>query len=365
LSISGELQKTMYDAIGRVVEDRGFTGGSGVALDAHTGEVIGMVSYPGFDLNVVSTGFPSEQVSLLFSDPRKPLFFRALAGLYPPASTVKPFLAAAALQERIIRPEKIVYTDGRLVIPNPYNPDNPSIFRDWKNHGPVDMRDAIAVSSDVYFYTIGGGHGNQEGLGRERIARYLSSFGMGQVTGIDLTGEKTGNMPNDVWKAERYPDDPVWRIGDTYNISIGQGGMTVTPLQMARATLAIANGGILKNIQIVRDAMNAAEHEKSLPFESGSLQIAREGMRRAVLQGTAIGVSDISLPVAAKTGTAEVGKTGRVHSWFIGFLPWEDPELVLVINLEDGSALNLVGATAAAHEILHWYTTGGREMVFN
>lgn len=364
LSISADMQRVLYDAIGHIVEERGFTSGSGAALDARTGEILSIVSYPSFDLNILNRGYPRDAISVLFTDERKPLFFRTLAGLYPPASTVKPFLAAAALEEQIIQAEKIIYTDGRLVVPNPYNPEHPAIFHDWKNHGPVAMRDAIAVSSDVYFYTIGGGYGNQKGLGQERIASYLKSFGIGQSTGISIPGEKSGNMPDSAWKAQRYPEDPVWRIGDTYNISIGQGGMTTTPLQMARATLALANGGILKNIRIVRNISTASEDEKLLPLTSESITVAREGMRRAVIQGTAIGVSDIPLPVAAKTGTAEVGKTGRVHSWFIGFLPWENPELVLVINLEDGSATNLVGATAAAHEVLRWYTNGGKESVW-
>ena len=374
ISISAEMQKVAYEAIGRIVEERGFTGGSAAILDARTGAVMSLVSYPGYNPNVLTSGAPAEEIAQILTGDRKPLFFRAIAGLYPPASTVKPFLAAAAITEGIIDPQTPVYTNGRLVIPNPYNPGNPTIFRDWKNHGTVNMLSAIAVSSDVYFYILGGGFEQRVGLGQSRIASYLKSFGIGAaVTGIDIKGEENGIMPDEAWKAGRYPDDPVWRVGDTYNISIGQGGMIATPLQMARATAAVARDGALMRPYLVEEiARNDGSHEtRGKPQIVGhaavspeALAIVQEGMREAVIRGTASGVASIPIPVAAKTGTAEIGKTGRVHSWFIGFLPLQDPELAIAINLENGSASNLVGATAVAHEILRWYADGGRETIF-
>lgn len=368
LSISADMQKTLYAAIQQTVEDRGFMGGSAVALDARTGEVLALVSYPGFDTNVMSTGEPREEVSHILSDEKHPLFSRAVAGLYPPASTVKPFLAAAAIDEHVISPETIIYTEGRIVVPNPFDPDHPSIFKDWKNHGPVDMVRAIAVSSDAYFYTIGGGHGRIEGLGIERMHDYFSRFGLGQRTGIDLGGEAEGLVPNKAWKALTFPDDSLWRVGDSYNMSIGQGWLLATPLQMARATLALARGGELLQPRVVQTITYGVEGNErkeavavSLPshvsISNSSLLVAQKGMRLAVTEGTAMGVADIHLPVAAKTGTAEVDKKGKVHSWFIGYLPLEDPKLVLVINMERGPAGNLIGATAAAHEFLKWFST--------
>ena len=357
LSISAELQKKIYEVLEKTAQERGFGGGSAVLLDVRTGETLALVSYPGFDANVMSTGNPRDEVSRILSDESHPLFFRAIAGLYPPASTVKPFLAAAAIDEHVISPEKVIYTEGRIVVPNPFNPERPAIFKDWKNHGPVDMVHAIAVSSDAYFYTIGGGHNSIDGLGVDRMRDYFLRFGFGQTTGIDLLGEEEGLVPSKEWKARAYPDDPLWRVGDSYNMGIGQGWLLTTPLQMARATLALAREGELLRPHLVKSITHndiSALAPLPVSISKSALDVARKGMRLAVTEGTAMGVADIRLPVAAKTGTAEVGKSAWTHSWFIGFLPWEDPRLVLVVNMERGPAGNLIGATSVAHEILQW-----------
>ena len=357
LSISAELQKKIYEVLEKTAQERGFGGGSAVLLDVRTGETLALVSYPGFDANVMSTGNPRKDVSRILSDESHPLFFRAIAGLYPPASTVKPFLAAAAIDEHVISPEKVIYTEGRIVVPNPFNPERPAIFKDWKNHGPVDMVHAIAVSSDAYFYTIGGGHNSIDGLGVDRMRDYFLRFGLGQTTGIDLLGEEEGLVPSKEWKARAYPDDPLWRVGDSYNMGIGQGWLLTTPLQMARATLALAREGELLRPHLVKSITHndiSALAPLPVSISKSALDVARKGMRLAVTEGTAMGVADIRLPVAAKTGTAEVGKSAWTHSWFIGFLPWEDPRLVLVVNMERGPAGNLIGATSVAHEILQW-----------
>src|SRR3989344_3905333 len=357
LSISAELQKKIYEVLEKTAQERGFGGGSAVLLDVRTGETLALVSYPGFDANVMSTGNPRKDVSRILSDESHPLFFRAIAGLYPPASTVKPFLAAAAIDEHVISPEKVIYTEGRIVVPNPFNPERPAIFKDWKNHGPVDMIHAIAVSSDAYFYTIGGGHNSIDGLGVDRMRDYFLRFGLGQTTGIDLLGEEEGLVPSKEWKARAYPDDPLWRVGDSYNMGIGQGWLLTTPLQMARATLELAREGELLRPHLVKSITHndiSALAPLPVSISKSALDVARKGMRLAVTEGTAMGVADIRLPVAAKTGTAEVGKSDWTHSWFIGFLPWEDPRLVLVVNMERGPAGNLIGATSSAHEILQW-----------
>src|SRR3989338_2066828 len=357
LSISAELQKKIYEVLEKTAQERGFGGGSAVLLDVRTGETLALVSYPGFDANVMSTGNPRKDVARILSDESHPLFFRAIAGLYPPASTVKPFLAAAAIVEHVISPEKVIYTEGRIVVPNPFNPERPAIFKDWKNHGPVDMVHAIAVSSDAYFYTIGGGHNSIDGLGVDRMRDYFLRFGFGQNTGIDLLGEEEGLVPSKEWKARAYPDDPLWRVGDSYNMGIGQGWLLTTPLQMARATLALAREGELLRPHLVKSITHndiSALAPLPVSISKSALDVARKGMRLAVTEGTAMGVADIRLPVAAKTGTAEVGKSAWTHSWFIGFLHWEDPRLVLVVNMERGPAGNLIGATSGAHAIFQW-----------
>ena len=168
----------------------------------------------------------------------------ALDGLYMPGSIVKPFIASAALTEKIITPEKSILSIGSISIPNPYNPDKESVFKDWKAHGYVNMREAIAVSSDVYFYEIGGGFGDQPGLGIARIKQYLELFGFGKADDNNFLLDVKGTIPDPAWKAQVFDGEP-WRIGDTYNTSIGQYGMQVTPMQALRATAAIANGGFL------------------------------------------------------------------------------------------------------------------------
>lgn len=356
LSIASGLQEVMYESIKQTVQERGFEGGSAVALDAKTGDVVGMVSYPGFDSNVMSRGAPQEEVMAILNDPQHALSNRAISGLYPPASMVKPFLAMAAIQEGTISADTNIVTNGRLVIPNPYNPDNPAILHDWKNHGVVNIIRAIAVSSNVYFWSIGGGYKDIPGLGPTRIHDYLSRFGIGQKTGVDLPHEVEGSMPDENWKRQHSPDDPDWRVGDTYNISIGQGGMLVTPIQMARAVLGIAHGGDIIKPHIV---MGRLEMQREDVVGSAALDVARRGMRAAVEEGTAMGVKWLPIEVAAKTGTAQFSHPGRTHSWFMGFLPQDEPELVLVVNMENSSEKNLVGATFVASNILHWYTEHG------
>lgn len=372
LGISAELEQVMYNAIADTAQARGFDAGSAVMLDVRTGEVLGLVSYPGYDMNALARGGPAQKVTEALSGAQKPLFNRAVSGMYPPASTIKPFLAMAAVEEGIIRPETNIVTTGKIVVPNPYDPARPTVFPDWKNHGTVNMTRAIAVSSNAYFYTIGGGFGTITGLGLQRIRSYLSRFGLGTATGIDTPGEQSGIVPDEAWKAEQYPDDPVWRIGDTYHISIGQGGLLVTPLQMARAVLAIANGGDVVQPRILRGIigkngvvdMSAKKHtERTGVIGAAALTAARSGMRAAVQEGTAIGVSSLPMPVAAKTGTAQFGVRGRVHSWFEGYAPYEDPEIVLVVTMENGSEHNLIGATYVASTILRWYMEGGREHI--
>lgn len=372
LGVSAELEQVMYDAIADTVHERGFNAGSGVMLDARTGEVLGLVSYPGYDINALARGGPAEKVTEALTGTRKPLFNRAVSGMYPPASTIKPFIAMAAVEESVIQPDTNIITTGSIILPNPYDPAHSTLFPDWKNHGTVNMTRAIAVSSNAYFYTIGGGFGSVKGLGLQRMRSYLERFGFGTPTGIDAPGEQSGIVPDEAWKAEQYPEDPLWRIGDTYHMSIGQGGMLVTPLQMARGVLAIANGGDIVQPRVLRGiiekdgVVNMAakkQVERAGVIGAKALEAARAGMRAAVQEGTAIGVSSLPIPVAAKTGTAQFGATGRVHSWFEGYAPYEDPDIVLVVIMEDGPEHNLVGATYVASQILRWYAEGGSERI--
>lgn len=358
-SISRGLQQQLAQSIERIAHERGFSGGAGIVLDVSSGAILALVSVPEFDPNVFTAGLTQEKLDALLYDPGKPFFNRAVSGLYPPGSIVKPALAAGALVEHIIDPEKTMLTNGRLVLENPYFPDKPSIFLDWKNHGLVDMRRALAVSSDVYFYTIGGGYESQQGLGISNINRYLTLFGFGEMTGIDLPGEKSGLLPD--------PESPMrsraWTVGDTYNASIGQGDTLVTPIQMAVYAATLATGGTMPSPSLVQrivdDRKNTIQTLITPPRKNNILpkevfRVVQEGMRDAVLYGTAQGLSGIPISIAAKTGTAEVGKTGRVHSWSIGFAPFDQPKIAFALLMENGSSQNLVGATAVASEMLWW-----------
>jgi len=223
MSLQESIAQKLQTALDRVGAEKG----AAVAIDPRTGGVLALVSYPAFDSNLFSHGITQVQYEKIINNEAKPLFNRATAGLYPTGSTIKPLIASAVLEEKIISPNKSLLTKGYIEIPNQYDPEIVYIFHDWKNHGWVDMRDAIAVSSNVYFYIVGGGFENQNGLGPTRIKKYLSLFGWGQETGIDIPGESAGFIPDPSWKKEAKNEG--WWDGDTYLLSIGQGDLLTTP----------------------------------------------------------------------------------------------------------------------------------------
>ena len=358
-SLSRDLQLKLAEYIISVKNEHGFSGGVGIVIDVTNGEILALVSVPEFNPNMLVERPSYEEFQKLLNDPGLPFFNRAVRGMYPPGSIVKPAVAAGALFEGVITADKEIITNGRLVLPNPYFPDKPSIFLDWKNHGAVDMRRAIAVSSDVYFYQIGGGFESQKGLGAERIEKYLRLFGFAEPTGIDIPGEKNGNLPDITVPKNGKP----WSIGNTYHLSIGQGDMLVTPIQMAEYVAAIASRGTLftphmaralvdENKNIIKTFEYPPKRTDILPDDI--FTVIQEGMRQSAMSGTASALSNFPIRIAGKTGTAEIGKTGRVHSWSMGFLPYENPRIGFVILMESGSAHNLVGATAAASQMVQW-----------
>jgi len=358
-SISRGLQFQLSEFIEKIAKNRGFSGGAAIVMDVSNGNVLAIVSYPEFNPNLLVMGVTEQEFNKILNDSGKPFFNRALSGLYPPGSIIKPIIAAAALAENIINPAKIIITDGKLILPNPYAPDKPNVFLDWKNHGPVDMKKAIAVSSNVYFYSIGGGYGAQRGLGIETINKYLRLFGFEQKTGIDIPGEQNGLLPD----TRKIVNGRAWSIGDTYHASIGQGDILVTPIQMAVYATAIASNGTIFKPQIMDSIVDSNKHvikknnskiKQTSVLDKKIFDVVKDGMRLAVTEGTAQGLSGFPFSVAAKTGTAEIGKTGKVHSWSIGFAPYENPKIAFAIIMENGQASNLVGATAVAAEMFAW-----------
>ena len=356
LTIDSKVQSYLYTAMESVAKERNFEGGAAVIMDVSDGNILAMVSIPEYSSKVLSEGGPASLISGYINDKNKPFLNRAISGLYAPGSVVKPFVALAALNEGIISPEKKIFSAGQISIPNPFFPDKKSIFKDWKAHGWVDMRHALAVSSDVYFYEIGGGYQDIRGLGINKIHEYAKKFGLGEKTGIDLEGEAEGTVPNPQVKEKNNPDDPTWRVGDTYISAIGQGYFLTTPIEMAVYASSIANNGKIVVPRLVKNENFYPEvPQKNAGIPEEYFKIVKEGMRMAVTEGTAQGLSYPDLKIAAKTGTAEVGgKKNFSHSWVIGFYPYENPKYAFAAVLEKGPAGNTIGAPYAMKQFFDW-----------
>jgi penicillin-binding protein 2 len=354
LSIDSKIQSKLYEYLQSLALDGGFKGGSAVIMDVTNGELLAITNYPEYSSDILSRGDNIEEINRYINDSvHKPFLNRAIAGLYTPGSIVKPFVAIGALNENIIDPLTNILSTGSISIPNPYFPNQKSVFKDWKAHGYVDMREAIAVSSDVYFYEVGGGFKSQKGLGILNIEKYSKMFGISEKTGVDIAGEVEGTIPTPEWKKRKFKDDP-WRVGDTYFTSIGQYGYQVTPIQMVRATGAIANKGTLLTPHVL------AEKDVTYPIEKIDIPdeyftIVGEGMRQAVTAGTAISMNFPEVKIAAKTGTAQVGISKQnVNSWVIGFFPYDHPRYAFTVMMENGPANNAVKASYVAKQLFQW-----------
>lgn len=354
LSIDARVQNALYGYIESLVHERGFQGGGGALIDVETGELLALTSYPEYDPNALSQpSIESGVLSAYQNDSRTPFLNRIISGLYTPGSIIKPFVATGVMEEGVIGEYTTVYSGGRMVVPNPYNPSDPSVFTDWKAHGSVAMRDALAVSSNIYFYQTTGGFEGQRGIGIDNIDKYTRLFGFGVPTGFSLADERAGVIPNPVWKEKTFND--VWRVGDTYLTAIGQYGFQVTPLQTLRATAALADGKIRPvRIEKILDGENVTPG-KTLPLSDHTLSVVREGMRAAVTRGTAGGLSVPYVTVAAKTGTAELGaRKEEVNSWIIGYFPYEKPRYAFVVLMERGPRANTVGGVFVMRQLLDW-----------
>ncbi|MDB5260247.1 MAG: penicillin-binding protein 2, penicillin-binding protein 2 [Candidatus Nomurabacteria bacterium] len=352
LSIDKGVQAEFYKNIKSLALDSGYIAGAGVIMDIHTGEVLAMVSYPEYDNNLITnaaTPQEKDQLAKDLLDKNNKFLNRAVGGLFTPGSTVKPFMAIAALMENVITPEKQIYSSGALVIKNKYGgPD--SVFKDWKAHGWTDMRKALAESSDEYFYQVGGGYMDQPGLGIARIDQYAQLFGFATTTGIDLPGEEYGVIPTPSWKQKIFNED--WLLGDTYHTSIGQYGFQITPLELVRGVAMIANGGSLVTPHLLSGSETV---HIDLKLDKADLEVVREGMRQGVTEGIGAALNIDGIHVASKSGTAELGvKKDLVNSWISGFFPYENPKYAFVVIMEKGSVHNLHGAIFAMRDTLLW-----------
>jgi penicillin-binding protein 2 len=353
LTVDAEFQSALYQIMTAYLAAYGYQRAAAVALQPKTGEVLALVSIPSFDNNRFAEGIGEKEYAALLRNSAKPLFNRVIQGLYSPGSTVKPLLAVAALEEGIVTPEtRIDASKGYIAVPNPYDPAQVSIFRDWRAHGWVDIRRAIAWSSNVFFYVIGGGYEGRQGLGITKIDEYLKRFGFGAPTGIPLPGEAGGLVPDPAWKAKNRPNDPYWRLGDTYITSIGQGDLLVTPLQLAVAHAAIANGGTLVRPYVVVGSGDEFAR-REIGASPAHIRVVQEGMRLTTAEGSARSLGELPFETAGKTGTVQV-TSGRTNAVFSVYGPADDPEIELVVIVENGGEGSST-AVPIAKEALFWY----------
>ncbi len=358
LSLDLGLEQTAENSLRAAMAKYNKKKGAAAVVNVNTGKILAMVSLPGFDANIFSQKLTKADAASLFGNADLPMFNRMVAGAYPSGSIIKPVYAAGALAEGIITRDTTVLSTGGLKI-------GQWDFPDWKvgGHGVTNVIKAIAESVNTFFYTIGGGYGNQKGLGLDLMDKYLHLFGLGELTNIGFIGEKSGFVPTADWKKQNTGVD--WFIGDTYHLAIGQGFLTVTPLQMLMATAAIANGGTLYRPSLVTkiytDSVDQAE--EMLPekvrdhlVDDQYLKIVREGMRSTVTAGSARSLGNTVVPVAGKTGTAEWRKGRPTHAWFSGFAPYDKPEIAVIVLVEEGGEGSTI-AVPVAHEIFDWYFT--------
>ncbi len=349
LTIDSRVQEVLYDTLRDYIEEHHFEGGGAAIMDVQNGDLLALVSYPSFDSNVMTN--ERSRAGTYLRNPQKPFFHRVVSGLYPPGSTVKPFIALAALNEHIISPQTTILSTGKIEVENPYNPSKPFIYRDWKRggHGVTDVKKAIAESVNTFFYIVGGGYKSREGLGIRRIDEYLKQFHLGERTMFPLFTEKEGVIPSPEWKERTFHDS--WRLGDTYISAIGQFGFLVSPLQLLRSYSLFANRQFFVSPRLTQP--EPVKREVLTGVKREYIDVVREGMRDVVRKGTARNLLIDGVSIAAKTGTAQVGAHNEFYdSWIVGFLPYENPRYLFVLFLEKGKKAYGGAASAAFRDFL-------------
>ena len=355
-TIDDRLQKLLDTELRKGVDEDRFTQAVGVALNPQNGEILAMVSIPGYDNNWFVQGITPDQMKQLNADDRHPLVNKAIGEIYPPGSTFKMVTGLSALSAGTATRNTVVNVSSTVMTVSGFR------FYDWRAHGRLDFLNGFAHSSDIYFYTLAGGSPMGPGVvgaGPVNIAKYGRMLGFGERTGIDLPGEARGIMPDPGWKLATF--DEEWTIGNTYHEAIGQGYVAVTPLQLLNAYASVANGGTVYTphlLKEVRDPQGSVVATYSPPapprkleMRQEDLRLIRESARRVVTIGHAY-MPNLKLPIAGKTGTAEFGASsgkdsaGRnrlgFHNWFVSFVPQQDntdptAQIAMVIFTYDSS----------------------------
>lgn len=363
LNIDADFQKKIQDTIKTKVPGKDAVA---IALNPQNGAVLAMVSVPSDDNNVFSQKeISSAEIQKLQSQKKIYNINRALKGRYPSGSIIKPLIASAALQEKVITATKNIICVGKVIIPNPWAPQTPTEKKDNKTHGVTNLQKAIAESCNVYFFTIGGGYEDIKGLGMARLKQYLDLFFIEDSLEIDLPGERVGFVPTKEWfdKEMKSKVQRNWSIADVYDASIGQGFFSTTPLHIAFALSSIANGGkiyqpqVLDKIQdskgkLVQDVQPKVLRDNFISQEN--LQIVKEAMRACVTSGTCRQLNSLAIASAGKTGTAESDKKDYPHSWFVSFAPYDNPSVFILVLVEYGGEGSAV-AGPIVKESLEWY----------
>jgi penicillin-binding protein 2 len=346
--------------------------GVAIVMNPNNGEILSMVSLPTYDNNLFARGIRPTDFSALNQDPDRPLLNHAITGMYPPGSVYKLSSAAGALQEGVIDISDSIFCSGIMYLPNRFFPDDPDLaqpFYCWfrPGHGPLNVVEGIAQSSDIFFYKLDGGFGDfPTPLGQALASEYMRLFGYGTASGVDLPGEANGLVPDPRWKQLTLNEQ--WTTGDTYNMAIGQGFVLATPLQVLNTTATVANGGTLYRPRFAKAIVNASgtvtntiepQIIRKLPIDPENIAIVQQGMRGAVTHGTAWNVNLADVTVAGKTGTAEFfGPRIRgqlpTHAWFTAYAPYENPEVAVVVFVYGGGEGSEVAAPIAA-DILRAY----------
>ncbi len=359
-----DLYLTIDERLQHIAEEMlGKERGAVVAIDPNNGDVLALVSTPGFDPNLFGRGLSGAQAQYLYDNPERPMYNRALQGVYPAGSTIKPFMAMTGLYYNVVAPTDTKFCPGYFRLPGVNRP-----WRDHKpsGHGTVDMVKGIKTSCDIYFYSLA------NTLGIDRIHDYLATLGFGATTGIDIDGEKKATLPSTAWRRQAFKnrDMQTWYPGDTINVGIGQGYLTVTPIQLAHATAAVATRGKRFQPRLVRAVRNAVTGETRelapIPLEDAksgdptNWEVVTKGMEEVVKPGgtAVVAFSGVPYTVAGKTGTAQafslargqkynaaqLAKNKLDHALFIAYAPVEQPKIAIAVIVENGEH---GGSTAA------------------
>ncbi len=383
LTLDTELQEKVAEILQSYIEQadrnrpsyyRPVYSGVAIVMDPRNGQVLALVSLPTYDNNVFVREVEVGELQALLEDAHHPLVNRAIGGEFPPGSTFKLVVAAAALQEGVITPKTRIYDPGYLLVPNRYDPTlPPQVFPCWARggHGWQDVVAGIQHSCNVFFFTVAGGtpeNKYHDGLGVERLVRYARAFGYGGADGLGFPGEATGLLPTPQWKEEVLGEP--WVQGDVYNMAIGQGNVLATPLQVLNAAAAIANGGTLYRPQLllrVLDERGEAVREfrpeviRQVPVDPEYLELVRRGMRASVTESYNAYARNAVVPIAGKTGSAEFGPFLRkgirqAHAWYVAFAPYEDPQLAVVVLIEGGGEGSRAALPAVVDMINYYFS---------